>query len=236
MTSIQLEWHDGIVSTPTWFQRLLRDRMTSRTSAETCFLPRSRRWPRLIDNGPGPWKNAMESQGRQPVRRLRPGDDRAGRPDHRVVEIGAVRFTARGDVVDRFQQLINPGCPMPSAVQAIHGISDADLVSAPFARMCSPGFLLLGRSDSTALIAHNASFDTGFLGRELAGRPSPARSSDLRHACPSTPRFRSCASLPGDPGQSLPSLSGATAPRTGTRSSSRVSGSSSRGSFRRGRC
>ena len=87
----------------------------------------------------------------------------------RVVEIGAVRFTARGDVVDRFEQLINPGCPMPSAVQAIHGISDADLVSAPFARDVLPRFLaFLGRSGSTALIAHNASFDAGFLGRELA--------------------------------------------------------------------
>jgi DNA polymerase III subunit epsilon len=87
----------------------------------------------------------------------------------RVVEIGAVRFTARGDVVDRFEQLINPGCPMPPAVQAIHGISDADLVSAPFARDVLPRFLaFLGRSGSTALIAHNASFDAGFLGRELA--------------------------------------------------------------------
>ncbi len=86
----------------------------------------------------------------------------------RVVEIGAVRFTPDGDEIDRFQQLVNPGCSMPPEAQAIHGISDADLALAPVAREVLPRFLgFLGKSDTTVLIAHNASFDAGFLGREL---------------------------------------------------------------------
>jgi DNA polymerase III epsilon subunit family exonuclease len=86
----------------------------------------------------------------------------------RIVEIGAVRFTARGDVIDQFEQLVNPECRMPAAAQAVHGISDADLDSAPSAQYVLPVFLrFLGNAAKTVLVAHNASFDAGFLGREL---------------------------------------------------------------------
>jgi DNA polymerase III epsilon subunit family exonuclease len=113
-----------------------------------------------------------------------------------VVEIGAIRFTAQGEVIDQFDQLINPGCRMPAAAQAIHGISDNDLVLAPVAAEVLPRFLgFLGNSLQTMLVAHNASFDSGFLGRELhsAGHHLPGdrifdtlalarrRLPDLRH-------------------------------------------------------
>jgi DNA polymerase III epsilon subunit family exonuclease len=113
-----------------------------------------------------------------------------------VVEIGAIRFTAQGEVIDQFDQLINPGCRMPAAAQAIHGISDDDLVLAPVAAEVLPRFLrFLGNSLQTMLVAHNASFDSGFLGRELhrAGHHLPGhrifdtlalarrRLPDLRH-------------------------------------------------------
>ena len=94
----------------------------------------------------------------------------------RIVEIGAVRFSRQVTVIERFDQLVNPECPMPSAAQAVHGISDADLASAPPAREVLPRFLeFLGKSGTTVLVAHNASFDAGFLGRELsrAGHPLP---------------------------------------------------------------
>ena len=87
----------------------------------------------------------------------------------RIVEIGAVRFSRHGTELDRFNQFVNPGCPMPPVAQAIHGISDAEVASAPFAREVLPDFLaFLGISGTTTLIAHNASFDAGFLGRELS--------------------------------------------------------------------
>jgi DNA polymerase III epsilon subunit family exonuclease len=94
----------------------------------------------------------------------------------RIVEIGAVRFDASGRTLDRFEQLVNPKCPMPSRVQAIHGISDADVADAPEASSVLPEFLaFIGDADRTWLIAHNAAFDAGFLGSELrrAGLPSP---------------------------------------------------------------
>ena len=59
--------------------------------------------------------------------------------------------------------------------QAIHGISDADLAGAPRAREVLPEFLaFLGDPATAALLAHNAAFDAGFLGRELA-RARPDR-------------------------------------------------------------
>ncbi|MGO9597074.1 MAG: exonuclease domain-containing protein [Isosphaeraceae bacterium] len=94
----------------------------------------------------------------------------------RVVEIGAIRFERSGKVLDRFEQLVHPGRLMSPAAQAIHGISDNDLAGAPPAREVLPRFLeFLAEPRSTVLLAHNASFDAGFLGCELsrAGLPHP---------------------------------------------------------------
>lgn len=86
----------------------------------------------------------------------------------RVVEIGAVRFDPSGQELDRFQELVNPQRLMSRAAQAIHGISDADLAGAATAAAVLPRFLaFLGDPGATRLLAHNAAFDAGFLGREL---------------------------------------------------------------------
>lgn len=96
----------------------------------------------------------------------------------RVVEIGAVRFSADGTERGRFEQLVNPERPMAPAAQAIHGISDADLAAAPTAREVLPAFLeFLGAPGAAVLLAHNAWFDAGFLGRELS-RAGHERSGD----------------------------------------------------------
>jgi DNA polymerase III epsilon subunit-like protein len=95
----------------------------------------------------------------------------------RIVELAAVRFTAAGVEIARFQQLVNPECPMPPAAQAIHGISDADLAGAATAPEQLPRFLdFLGDPASTCLVAHHAVFDAAFLGCELcrAGLSLPA--------------------------------------------------------------
>ena len=97
----------------------------------------------------------------------------------RIVEIGAVRFGPDGREIGRFQRLVNPQRPMSPAAYAIHGISDADLADAAPAHEVLPEFLaFLGDAGTTSLIAHNAAFDAGFLGRELgrAGLPAPAHS------------------------------------------------------------
>lgn len=95
----------------------------------------------------------------------------------RVVEIGAVRFDVEGHELGRFERLVNPERPMSRAAQAIHGISDADLADAEPARQVLPCFFdFLGDPRTTTLLAHNAAFDAGFLGRELGriGREAPA--------------------------------------------------------------
>lgn len=94
----------------------------------------------------------------------------------RIVEIGAIRFDASGQELGRFEQLVNPGRFMPAAARAVHGISDEDLAGAPPILEVLPALLdFLGEPTSTALLAHHASFDAGFLGCEFArlNRPIP---------------------------------------------------------------
>jgi DNA polymerase III subunit epsilon len=94
----------------------------------------------------------------------------------RIVEVGAVRFEATGRELGRFERLVHPGRPMSPTAQAIHGISDAELAGAPGAAAVLPAFVAwLGDPGATVLLAHNAPFDAGFLGRELArlGLPRP---------------------------------------------------------------
>jgi DNA polymerase-3 subunit epsilon len=86
----------------------------------------------------------------------------------RVVEIGAVRFAEDGRELGRFEQLVNPERPMSPTAEVVHGISDSDLAGAPTCREVLPRFLeFLGDPAMTSLVAHNAIFDAGFLGREL---------------------------------------------------------------------
>ena len=97
----------------------------------------------------------------------------------RIVEIAAVRFRETGETIDSFQSLVNPERPVSPGAYAVHGLSDQELAQAPPAREVLPEFLeFLGDPDRSALIAHNASFDAGFLGSELkrAGLGIPAHS------------------------------------------------------------
>lgn len=91
---------------------------------------------------------------------LDPGDDR-------VVEIGAIAFG--GEELERFESLVKPGRPMGAGATRVNGIRDADLADAPSAVVVLPEFLaFLDRHPTAPMIAHNAAFDAGFLGMELA--------------------------------------------------------------------
>ena len=94
----------------------------------------------------------------------------------RIVEIGAVRFDARGRELDRFEQLIDPRRPISPGARAINGIRDEDLAGSPVAADVLPRFLaFLEAASGGPLVAHNANFDAGFLGREIrrAGLATP---------------------------------------------------------------
>ena len=87
-------------------------------------------------------------------------------PDYgdRAIEIGAVKLVD-GVLVDRFQQLMNPGQRISSFIENYTGITNNMLKGAP---PCEE-VMLEFRSfiDGYNLVAHNASFDARFLGSEL---------------------------------------------------------------------
>ena len=89
----------------------------------------------------------------------------------RLVEIGCVEMVNRVETGRTFHAYFNPGRPMPSEAEAVHGLSDAFLSDKPlFHERCEELIEFIGDSP---LIAHNASFDFGFINHELnnCGRP-----------------------------------------------------------------
>jgi DNA polymerase-3 subunit epsilon len=89
----------------------------------------------------------------------------------RMVEIGCVELFNRVETGRTFHAYFNPGRSMPSGAEAVHGLSDSFLADKPlFPEICEDMLEFFGDSP---LIAHNASFDFGFLNHELSlcGRP-----------------------------------------------------------------
>ena len=85
----------------------------------------------------------------------------------REIELGAVRLQD-GEIVDRFQQLINPGGRVSSFIESYTGISNAMLALAPpHAEVLSEFLEFLEFLGSSNLVAHNASFDKRFLDSEV---------------------------------------------------------------------
>ncbi len=83
----------------------------------------------------------------------------------RLVEIGCVEMINRVETGVTFHAYFHPERPMAPEAQAIHGLSDAFLADKPlFAQVCDDLLDFLGESP---LVAHNASFDFGFLNGEL---------------------------------------------------------------------
>lgn len=83
----------------------------------------------------------------------------------RVVEIGCVELWNRVETGRTFHAYFNPERPMPSGAEAVHGLSDAFLADKPRFRDLARDLLeFLG---DCPLVAHNASFDFGFLNHEL---------------------------------------------------------------------
>ncbi|KQM26613.1 MULTISPECIES: DNA polymerase III subunit epsilon [unclassified Sphingomonas] len=90
----------------------------------------------------------------------------------RLVEIGCVELVNRVETGATFHRYFNPGRSMPKEAEAVHGLSDAFLSDKPAFHTAIDELLeFLGDSP---LIAHNASFDFGFLNGELgAARRDP---------------------------------------------------------------
>ena len=84
-------------------------------------------------------------------------------PSARLVEIGALKVRGN-NIVDRFESLVFPECPIPAEVIAIHGITDTDVADAPLATKVIPEFLEW--ADGRPLVGHNVVFDAGILAAE----------------------------------------------------------------------
>lgn len=86
-------------------------------------------------------------------------------PRHdRVVSIAVVLTNPWGEVEHEWSTLVNPLGPVGAT--HIHGITDADVASAPTFDRLAQDVLALVRD--RAVVAHNARFDLAFLTNELA--------------------------------------------------------------------
>lgn len=79
-----------------------------------------------------------------------------------ITEIGAVRAKG-GKVIDRFSTYVNPGMSVPAEITRLTGITDEMVKDAPSEQDAVRDFLAFAKD--SILIAHNASFDTGFISR-----------------------------------------------------------------------
>lgn len=80
----------------------------------------------------------------------------------KVVQLGAVRIV-NGRVIasERFEMLVNPGCPIPAQSTRVHRITDAMVAGAPDFETARTAFRAF--AGDAVLVAHNAPFDMAFL-------------------------------------------------------------------------
>ncbi|MEZ8061180.1 MULTISPECIES: 3'-5' exonuclease [Vibrio] len=82
----------------------------------------------------------------------------------RAIEIGAVKLV-NGEVVDTFQQLMNPGFRVSGFIEGYTGISNRMLITAASCSEVMDEFADF--IQGSQLVAHNASFDKRFLDAEF---------------------------------------------------------------------
>lgn len=83
----------------------------------------------------------------------------------RVMDIGIIRVE-KGNVVEKYQTLVNSGQSVPGFISEFTGITDEDLLGAPpFDEVALEVERLL---KDAVFVAHNAAFDYGFIKAEFA--------------------------------------------------------------------
>jgi DNA polymerase III subunit epsilon len=108
----------------------------------------------------------------------------------RIIEIGIVKVI-NGEIVQKFNSLINPNIHLPAEIIQITGITTSDLENAPSWRLVQDEVLELLKD--AIFVAHNARFDYGFIKNEfrrsnLSFSTKPLCSAKLSRAL--FPRFR----------------------------------------------
>ena len=82
--------------------------------------------------------------------------------DH-IIEIGAVKVK-NGEIVDKYSTFINPEIPIPVHIENLTGINDDMVCDARKIDEVLPEFLEFCKG--CVLVAHNASFDVGFISKK----------------------------------------------------------------------
>lgn len=83
-----------------------------------------------------------------------------GPVNDRIIEIGAVKVV-EGKITDRYSTFINPDIPIPYEIEKLTGINDQMVLDYPKIDAILPEFLNF--CQGCILVAHNASFDVGFV-------------------------------------------------------------------------
>lgn len=83
---------------------------------------------------------------------------------HRVTEVAVVPVE-QGQVGEGFHTLVNPGRSIPPRIQGLTGITNRMVAEAPYFTGIAP--TVQGSLEGRIFVAHNVSFDWGFISREL---------------------------------------------------------------------
>ncbi len=78
----------------------------------------------------------------------------------KIIEIGAVKLV-NGEIVGRFSTFVDPCEPIPAKIEELTSITDHMLIGQPKIEEVLPKFLEF--CEGAVIVAHNASFDTGFI-------------------------------------------------------------------------
>ena len=84
---------------------------------------------------------------------------------HRIIEIGCIELVNRRPTGREFHRFLNPDRDIDEGAERVHGISRADLETAPRFPEVVDEFLDFIKD--AELVIHNATFDVGFLDYEL---------------------------------------------------------------------
>lgn len=83
---------------------------------------------------------------------------------NRVIEIGLLRVE-KGEVVEEYQTLLNPGIMIPEFITRMTGISDEHVSVCPtFEELADD---ILSKFENAIFVAHNSQFDYGFIQEEF---------------------------------------------------------------------
>src|SRR5215510_4572088 len=82
-----------------------------------------------------------------------------------ITEIGALKLCG-GELLGRFETLVNPGVPIPPMITYLTGITEAMVLPAPRIDEVLPAWLEFARD--AVIVGHNIRFDISFLDAALA--------------------------------------------------------------------